>query len=106
MPPPCIIVPPVAAPGADAPIAAMGNSTWAAPAFSNYSVAAAVLPCSRGMFEVEEHQVRARRLEHHRLARLDLKAALRRPRFHDAIFHGHGVDLALGAGVAGDTAKP
>ena len=50
--------------------------------------------------------MRARRLEHRRLARLDLKAALRRPHFHDAIFHGHGVDLALGAGVAGDTAKP
>jgi hypothetical protein len=60
----------------------------------------------QGMFEVEEHQVRARWLEHHRLAGLDFKAALRRPHFHYAVFRGHGVDLAPGADVAGDTAKP
>ena len=48
IPPPCIIVSPAASPGAAAPIAAIGNSIWTVPTFSNSSVAATVLPCSRG----------------------------------------------------------
>jgi hypothetical protein len=43
-----MVPPPVAAPGAGAPIAAIGNSTWTVPAFSNCSVAATVLPGSSG----------------------------------------------------------
>ena len=56
------------------------------------------------VLEVHQHDVETGRLEHDRFARLDFKAALHGPHLHHAVFHGHGVNLTLRAGVAGHTA--
>ena len=107
MPPPwsplIMVPPPAAAPGAGAPMAAMGYSTSTVPAWSNFSVALTRLALLQRMFQIEQHDVKAAGLQRDGLARLDFQAALDRAHFHHAVFHGHGVDLALRALASLDT---
>src|ERR1019366_2449492 len=103
MPPwPSIFMPPSAAgaPGAAAPMAAMGYSTSIVPACSNLSVAFAVLPCCQRLLKADEHHVQAGRLERDGFARLYFEATFYGPHLHHAVVHGHGVNLTFGADVA------
>ena len=98
--------PPAGAPGAVAPMAAMGYSTSIVPACSNLRIARRGLALFQRMLEVDEHHVHTGRLERDRLAWLDFEAALDGPHLHHAIVHGHGVYLTLGAGLTGHAGHP
>ncbi len=82
--------------GAPAPIASTLNTTSTDPAFSNTSVALIVSPLTSGLHEPDQHHVEAAGLQLDLAAGRNFDARGARPHRHDAVRHGHLVQLAGG----------
>ena len=92
--------------GACAPTPCTSSDSVTLPAFSNSQRERHLVALLERILQIHQHQVIAARRELDGLAGLDRQSLVERTHGHDAVVHGHLVDLDLAGEIAGAADQP